>query len=109
MGVHQLVLLAFCGPSNGLDGAHLNGNTDDNHLSNLKWATRKENLSHQVAHGTRRQGEQAPGAKLTADDVRAIRSQAADGTPREDIAERFSVTSSNVSHIVRRKSWRHVA
>ncbi|MFB7114086.1 HNH endonuclease [Streptomyces sp. NPDC056291] len=109
VGVHRLVLLAFSGPSEGLDAAHLSGNTEDNRLVNLKWATRKENLSHQVAHGTRRRGEQAPGAKLTADAVREIRRQAADGAAHADIAARFDVTESNVSHIVRRKSWRHVS
>jgi hypothetical protein len=46
--VHRLVLTAFVGPdpTNGkMDGAHLDGNTLNNLLENLRWATRLENMA----------------------------------------------------------------
>lgn len=50
--VHQLVLLAFAGPPDGLITRHLNGDRTDNRLKNLKYGTGSENLSDSVRHGT---------------------------------------------------------
>jgi hypothetical protein len=51
--VHTLVLEAFVGPRpDGLEARHLDGNTDNNSLQNLKWGTRSENNLDRVAHGT---------------------------------------------------------
>jgi hypothetical protein len=51
--VSRLVCLAFNGPCpDGLDCAHLNGNSSDNRPENLKWATRSENMLHRRDHGT---------------------------------------------------------
>jgi len=44
-------------------------------------------------------------AKITEDDVRAIRASAED---QKDIAKRYGITQSTVSDIKRRKSWRHI-
>ena len=50
--VHRLVLLTFLPIENpeGLDVNHKNGVKDDNHLENLEWCTRSENLKHAYAH-----------------------------------------------------------
>ena len=43
--VHRLVLEAFYGvPFVGAVGCHINGDTADNQLSNLKWGTQSENV-----------------------------------------------------------------
>lgn len=54
--VSELVLTAFVGPrpSPTHDAAHMNGNKDVNWLSNLQWATKKENAAHKRLHGTHR-------------------------------------------------------
>ena len=45
--VHRMVMLAYSGVSgDGLDVNHKNGNKEDNHISNLEWCTRSENLIH---------------------------------------------------------------
>lgn len=50
--VHRLVLMAFVGPGDGLDGCHNNGDRMDNRLENLRWGTRADNIRDQVRHGT---------------------------------------------------------
>lgn len=48
--VHRVVLEAFHGLS-GLDTRHLDGDRANNHINNLKWGTKSENMHDQVRHG----------------------------------------------------------
>lgn len=51
--VHALVLEAFVGPRPaGMHVRHLNGNSLDNRLENLRWGTPAENAQDRVRHGT---------------------------------------------------------
>lgn len=51
--VHRMVLLAFVGPPpEGCEVLHGDGNPANNHLSNLRWGTRSENVLDRVRHGT---------------------------------------------------------
>lgn len=56
--VHNLVLEAFVGPRPGSilewDGAHDDDDPTNNHLTNLKWATRKQNMADRKRHGRTR-------------------------------------------------------
>jgi len=56
-----------------------------------------------------KRGENANGVKLTEADVRAIRQRAGNGVMFKAIANEFGVTPENVSQIVHRKTWKHVA
>ena len=104
--VHRLVMEAFVGPCpDGMECRHLNGNSRDNRLENLKWGTKAENIEDTLRHGHTTRGERHPMVKLTESQVREIR--AAGGKQRE-IAERYGVTQSNVSYIKRGASWGHV-
>ena len=51
--VSRLVLMAFVSPppSHGHMAMHLDDNTDNNRLDNLKWGTRSENVKMAYAHG----------------------------------------------------------
>jgi hypothetical protein len=56
-----------------------------------------------------RKGESAPMAKLQDDDVRAIRSEYAQGgISQEALASRFGVAQALISGIILRKRWRHI-
>ena len=52
--VHELVLLAFVGPRPAMDERceirHLDGDKTNNHLSNLKYGTVKENAADRKLH-----------------------------------------------------------
>ena len=50
--VHELVLAAFVGPRPAnRECCHNNGVPTDNRLTNLRWGTRRENISDSVRHG----------------------------------------------------------
>lgn len=53
VGVHTLVLETFVGPRpKGFQCRHLDGNTQNNHVSNLQWGTPSDNMQDQLRHGT---------------------------------------------------------
>lgn len=104
--IHRLVLLAFVGPGDGLEGNHLSGDKADNSLANLEWATPLENERHAVATGLRPPlpGERNGRAKLTWDAVRAIR---ADGSsPHTVLAERYGVSPPVIADVRHGVTWR---
>ncbi len=53
--IHQIVMWAFVGAQpEGMQVAHNNGNSRDNRLENLRYATPKENAADMILHGTGR-------------------------------------------------------
>jgi len=104
--VHQLVLEAFVGPApKGQEGAHEDGDKQNNRLGNLAWKTHPANEIDKRKHGTNNAGERHPMSKLT--EVQAHEIRAASGL-QKDIAARYSVTATLVSQIKARKIWNHV-
>ena len=50
--VHRLVLEAFCGPCPaGFETRHRDGCWTNNHLFNLQWGSKAENLADKIKHG----------------------------------------------------------
>ena len=53
--VHRLVLEAFVGPApENQECRHLDGDQKNNHLTNLRWGSRRENSLDRTRHGTHR-------------------------------------------------------
>lgn len=75
--VHILVCEAWHGPrpAPGMHAAHRNGDSMDNTPDNLRWATPAENGYDRVQHGTVQRGEKHFRARLTQEQVNAIRAQ----------------------------------
>lgn len=106
--VHRLVLLAFKGDSRGLEGAHLNGDCQDNRIENLEWVTAEENYAQRASHGTCAKGIGIWCTKLTDDLVREIRQLSVAGETKISLSRKFNVSPSTISGIVRRVTWKHV-
>lgn len=75
----------------------------------LRWATRRENKADMLLDGTRPSGETHGRARLTAADVRIIRSLAEQRVSHGQIARQFRVGRTTVTHVVNRDTWRDVA
>lgn len=104
--VARLVLLAFVGePDGDLQARHLNGDAGDNRFNNLAWGTQLENNRDRKAHGRYAVGEKHHSAKLTPDDVLAIKASQENGVI---LSRRFGVGVSTISRIRRHESWVHL-
>lgn len=104
--IHRLVLEAFVGPCpEGMQSRHLDGNSKNNTVINLKWGSPLENHADKKRHGTTAIGESNNQAKLRESDVIEIR-QSNDSGVR--LSKRFNVTPAMVSSIRLRKNWVHV-
>ena len=110
---HRLVLHTF-NPVEGcekLDVNHKNGLKGDNRIENLEWATRSENILHAIHVLKTRvvlRGEDASNAKLTDNQVRAIRRAWNNGRYISDLAALCNVSQYSIHRIVHRKSWAHI-
>lgn len=104
---HHLVAITYVGPRPSMlhQVRHLDGNRKNNHASNLRWGTVKENAADKVAHGNSSRGEKNVKAKLTASDVVAIRKMVSETMSQTDIAKKFGVTHGAVNHIVNGHTW----
>jgi hypothetical protein len=102
---HKLVLEAFIGKRpQGMEGCHNDGNALNNHLTNLRWDTPKNNHADKVKHGTTNRGERCGTAKLTIDQVREIRK---DDRLQRIIAKEYGIAESMISRIKNGVRWQH--
>lgn len=108
--VHRLVLFTFVGepPSPLMQASHLDGNIENNALSNLKWATIKENHAHKKLHGTYQIGTKNSFSKLNEDQVTEILRLDQTGVKSIELARMFDVCYKTIREIVNRKYWQHV-
>jgi hypothetical protein len=111
MAVHQAVAQAFLGPCPpGKCVNHKNAIKTDNRLENLEYATPAENIRHAARLGLLRgagKGSQHHGAKLTEDDVRAIRADATTKSLTEQ-ARQYGVTKGSICRVIKGRGWSHV-
>ena len=102
---HKLVLEAFVGKRPiGMECCHNDGNPQNNHLSNLRWDTAKNNQADRVRHGTTNRGENCGTAKLTGIQVDAIRQ---DTRLQRLIAIDYGVRANTISRIKSGVRWKH--
>lgn len=110
---HRAVLLAWVGPCpKGMMCCHNDGNPANNHVDNLRWDTRSENMKDGMEHGTVRLpvslGERHGISKLTEDGVREIRRELAQGVSVRKVAALHGVHFMTISSIKNGKTWAHV-
>ena len=100
---HRLVWQYFFGDiPPGMVINHLNGIKSDNRIANLQVCTMSENLKHAHINGLLDQhGQSNPAAKLSNNQVGAIRTAyAAGGHTMEQLATRFGISFQHVSKLI---------
>lgn len=108
--IHRMVLEAFLGPCpDGYEARHLDGNRQNNRLSNLAWGSRRDNQADRIRHGTACRGESHPHTTISASRVRAIRQSASRGMRQVQLARQHGVSAAVIGRICRRETWRHIA
>ncbi len=119
--VHRLVALAFIeNPLNKLEVNHMDGDRLNNHVSNLEWCTRMENVHHAMdmglkpmppAHTLFRKGDDPRRqlkSKLTDDQVVEIRQRWDDGENYREIARDYPVDESNIRKCCTRQYYANI-
>ena len=103
--IHSLVALAFIGPRpHGLQVCHGDGNSDNNHPTNLRYDTVTANHADRRKHGTLPLGERVGPSKLTCEQVREI---ALDHRTQRQVAKDYGVCKSTIGAIRRGEVWGH--
>ena len=108
--VHRLVLEAFVGlRPPGMQCRHLNGDSFDCRLDNLKWGTKEENEADRRAHGRIPRGTRCNKASIDEDKAMEIkRLLRIPGIPKTQIAKIAGVSRYIVTGIAKKRTWRHV-
>ena len=105
MFVHRLVAEMYVpNPDNKPQVNHIDGDKTNNRADNLEWVSNLENRSHAVDSGLQVHGERCPWAKLTKDDVLAIRADE-DATITE-LAKRYGVSRAAIRCVRQFKTWK---
>jgi hypothetical protein len=103
---HRLVLEAFRGPCpRGQECRHDNGIRSDNRFENLFWGTKEQNAEDKRRHGSMPIGERNGKAKLTEAQALTVLHSS---EPHAQVAARFNIHKSLVSHIKTGRAWAHL-
>jgi len=104
--VHSIVMELFGSdkPSPKHEINHIDGIKSNNHISNLQWVTRSENISHAYKMGLipDRRGYKNSNAKLNQDERRDIFKKKSKGFKNSKLAEMYGVNISTIQRIVRK-------
>jgi len=107
--VHRLIAEAFLGPCPlGMVVNHMDGGRSHNFATNLEYVRPAQNSQRAGINGQLRQGENHPAAKVTADDVRAMREAVRNGTSQADLCRKYKLNPCTMSYIVRGITWKSV-
>ena len=104
--VHRLVAKLFVGdqPSPQHEVRHLDGNPQNNHVRNIRWGTRLENINDAKRHGTYYSGIEKT-SKLDRKKARDIKGLLAVGVPAPEIAQLYGVHPTTICDIKSRGAW----
>ncbi len=110
--VHVLVAQAFIpNPEGKRQVNHIDGDKNNNCVSNLEWVTPAENIHHAFETGLRKIGCEHFRAKFTAEQVREIRRDCVPGDPElgfKSFARKFNVTPKIIRDAFYGRSYQNV-
>lgn len=106
--VHRIVAQAFIPQEDKLKSFvnHIDGNKANNHVSNLEWLTRKENIAHAHREGLMNQSRKG-GQRLSEEKAQEILNLKGT-TSQVKIAKMFNVGVATVWDIHNRRTWRNL-
>lgn len=108
--LHRLLMETFK-PVEGMEDLqvnHIDGDRNNNSLSNLEWVTPSENILHAFKHNLRKpmRGELNGRVKLTKEDVEHICEDLIEGNLSEiKIAEKYGVARSLIHRMRHKQAW----
>jgi hypothetical protein len=112
--VHRLVAEYFIPNPEGKETVnHIDGDKENNHYTNLEWATRTEQNLHSYKLGLKQAklGNENPNSKLNPSQVREIRSSYVKSSKEFGtvaLGRKYGVNASVIEKIVKRKSYKNV-
>lgn len=109
--VHRLVALAFI-PNDVPERNqvnHINGDKEDNRVSNLEWVTDQENKIHGVRTGLYKVGEDHGRAVYKDEDIHKVCRLLSKGYKPKEIAGMTNVSLEMINHIKNGDNWLHIS
>lgn len=88
--------------------AHIDGNISNNHVSNLKYCTQRENIYDKFTHGTMPIGEDVHNSQIDRETAFKIKTMLNLGLSTKSISKNLCITKSIVDNIKYGKTWNHV-
>lgn len=106
--LHRIVAETFLSNPKGLPEVnHIDGNKENNTVSNLEWVTRTQNVHHALKTGLSRTGSRAWDALFTPEEVKGIVVCYRAGESVGEIAKRIGVNYHTIDKIVRGISYKN--
>lgn len=105
---HRLVAQCFVENDEGfLEVNHIDGNKKNNKYDNLEWCSRSHNVKHSYDFGLKlpSKREKNGRALLNSFKVDEIRKLYSEGFSIAEIARKFSVGWTTISHIIKKETW----
>lgn len=97
-------------PDNLSDVDHIDGDRENNNLSNLRWISHGENIKHSYDMGNRSaKGTNNANSKTTEKDVNWICKMIVSGISSAEISRSVGVTKAIVYNIRHRRHWTHIS
>jgi hypothetical protein len=106
--LHSVVLETFVGPRPvGMQIRHLDGDSRNNHVANLRYGTAKENGEDRRKHGTVARGSKNGNSKLSHDQVRMIRQLHAEKKlTRRELITVTDISVKQLNNILNELQWK---
>jgi hypothetical protein len=103
--VHRLQAEAFIDNPNNLPTVdHIDRNSKNNIVSNLRWASYKI----QVENSNVPFGERTGSSKLKDFDIPEIKRLVASGMKKKDVAKKYNVGTTTINKVVNGNNWTHI-